>query len=436
MSTIVRVNGDSKAMSMLLRRNCQRLFRKSFQPPSVEMSIRKQRAPPTGRQVEAVMKYLVLKEDSDCRQPQPTIHVATARRVTNALTAKEIYDSALDPALVPQPLTLRGQHRNVSAPAALQTTRSDTPRFAAVSKVVTGDDTSHTYFRSRPRSHQHALLDTSARLIAGGIGAADVAQFMGLTLQELVHEIARFTLAARDTPSIVEEEIRTFYASNPASLDSRLLRSGEIPPNITDMHVTDTQGDQVQNEEALYDSQSDAAEEGPWTSIEEVASGEGSVEDGAHQHDDGVSVYHDTLESLEKGSVPHQQPIQQREHHTTTCCRRPPWLEFWHRHIPDALPAQTTQASLSNTTGSSSSQIAQPSTLAPLLMGIRTTIFASLAIIIGRLLGILLSELQTLLANQEYSLINILDTVSGWARVVALLLAMVLCVQLYARKRS
>ncbi|ETI27240.1 hypothetical protein G647_09923 [Cladophialophora carrionii CBS 160.54] len=430
MSTIIRLNGDSSAMSMIVRPNCQKFSRTPFQAPSLEISMKKQRTSQSVTQVQDAMQHSVLKEDSDCHQSQPPFLVNTARRVTNALTAREIYESALDPALVPEPLTLRGQYRNVSAPAALQTTRSDSPRYTPLQQVATGDGSSKRHFHSRRRSHQHVLLDISARLIAAGIEAADVAQIMNLILQELIHKIARCTVAVRDTPSIVEEEIRTFYASNSASSDGGFPQSGGISPHVTDADVTHRRGDPFQEERTTHHHQSDAVEEGPWARIKEMATPHDFAVDG-HQQDEGLSVYHDALESLEKEPAMYQQLIQQGEHDTSTCCRRPAGLGFWRRNAPAALPVQTTPASESIALVPSP-LTAQPSRMATFLMGIRTAIFASLATIVGRLLGVLMSELQT----SGFSLINILNTLGGCARMIALVLAMVLCVQIYARTRS
>ncbi|OCT49677.1 hypothetical protein CLCR_07202 [Cladophialophora carrionii] len=434
MSTVVRLNGDSSAMSMIVRRNCQKFSRTPSQAPSLEISMKKQRTSQSMTQVQNAMQHSVLNEDSDRHQSQPPFLVDTARRVTNALTAREIYESALDPALVPEPLTLRGQYRNVSAPAALQTTRLDGPRYTPLQQVATGDGSSKRHFHSRRQSHQHVLLDISARLIAAGIEAADVAQLINLTLQELIDKIARFTVAVRDTPSIVEEEIRTFYASNSAFSEGGFPQSGGIGLHVTDADVTHTRGDPPQEEGTTHHYQSDAVEEGSWARIKEVATPHDLVGDG-HQQDEGLSVYHDALEILEKEPVMYQQLIQRGEHHTTTCCRRPAGPGSWRRNTPAALPVQTTPASESMALVPSP-LTAQPSRMVTFLMGIRTAIFASLATIVGRLLGVLMSELQTSPCNQGYSLINILNTLGGCARMIALVLAMVLCVQIYARTRS
>jgi hypothetical protein len=423
MSRIVRLNGDTSAMSVLVQENCRKLSRTPFQPPSVEFSLKKQR---TIRQVEHGMHDSPQKENSDYHQPQPPPPVYTARRVTNALTAREIYESALDPALVPKPLTFRGQLRNVSAPAALETADLPTTTFEPHQAGATENTSSISHFRGRPRSHQHALLDVSARLIAVGFEAADIAQLMDLTLQELVHELARFTIAARDTPSIVEEEIRLFCVSVPASSDRGASRSRERDPNVTGADITHTLGGQLHGEEALAGHEPHAAEEGPWISIEEVSTAQDLEKDEAQQDDDEASVYHDALESLKNEPKAHKPMPNQEEHHATTYYRRPARIR---RHnVLTVIPVPAPQANV-NTTLWASSQHTQSLRAPVFRICISTTIWFSLAIFIGRLLGILLSELQTLLSNRGYSFLNILNILSVWAERIALVLAVVLLIQ-------
>jgi hypothetical protein len=427
MSRIVRLTGDTSAMSVLVQENCRKLSRTPFQPPSVEFSLKKQR---TIRQVEHGMRHSPQKENSDYHQPQPPPPVDTARRVTNALTAREIYESALDPTLVPKPLTFRGQLRNMSAPAALETADLPTTTFEPPQAGATENASSVSHFRGRPRSQRHALLDVSARLIAVGLEAAGIAQLMDLTLQELVHELARFTIAARDTPSIVEEEIRLFYVSVPASSDRGASRSRERDQNVTGADITHTLGGQTHEDKALAGHESHATEEGPWISIEEVSTAQDLEKDEAQQDDDEASVYHDALESLENEPNAHKTMPKQEEHHATTYYRRPAGVR---RHnVLTVIPVPTPQANVT-TTPWASSQHAQPFKALTFRNFISIAIRSFLATFIGRLLGILLSELQTLLSNRGYSFLNILNFVSVWAEKIAVVLAVVLYVQHHVR---
>ncbi|OAP64192.1 hypothetical protein AYL99_00164 [Fonsecaea erecta] len=136
-------------------------------------------------------------------------------RFVKSLTAKDVYFLAPDPSLVPRPLAFRKQTRIVTAPAVLQSGAVETRQAERRKEWECEEQPPACHFRDRPRSHQHAILDAVARVVADGLDASEVAKDMDMEWNELAQYMASFGVSARDIPSVLDQEIQLFYSSTP-----------------------------------------------------------------------------------------------------------------------------------------------------------------------------------------------------------------------------
>jgi hypothetical protein len=169
---------------------------------------------------------------------------SASRRVTNALTAAELYESVSDKGSVPEPLVIRGRYASIPAciqrpigdplveaddllmvPEPLQLSKSTRTASAPAKPfhnvetciMVTPASPAHDENAKAPasllRGEWYALIDTAARLLASGVPAADVAEDMGLSSDELIDRLALLAVTSRDSTASIMHDINIFFGA-------------------------------------------------------------------------------------------------------------------------------------------------------------------------------------------------------------------------------
>lgn len=335
------------------------------------------------------------------------------RRVTDALTARELYESASEPDLVPEPLTLRRQTRIVSAPAAPQST------FSTIQPLRMGSNQfgkhRSTHFRDRPQSQQLALLDIATRHIASGIDVVEVATIMELDLNELVDYISCFTVGIRDAKTAADEELSTAGSRVLTTSDLEQGNNNNLStPEDAENKFDDGWEDHFADEETLIAPQLNMIVESVLEEIESVASDEIPHKVSSPIPEEQVTFYdasndqidpsppNDTFAENENGQMPVSPPyVADRG-------------EPQHR-VAVAVPISCTQGNASAPNTPPSTRLAPSHSMFRIITNVPWPIWIVLAIVFGRFLGILVSELQAPSFQYDYRLGKALYLLKVWA---------------------
>ncbi|KAH0827227.1 hypothetical protein AYO21_09075 [Fonsecaea monophora] len=362
--------------------------------------------------------------------------VGTLRRFIRSLTSRKSFNVASDPSLVPAPLTIRKQARNISAPASLPSSDSATaeahqnerhghghtkpePGTSSSSSSSTSGGICH-HFRNRPRSHQHAILAAVTRMVANG--EADVAEIAGvldMEPSELVQYMADFEALAREAPSVVDEEITAFYSSIPATV----LSESEVDELCGGTHlrcvetneagVVALTGKETETELATNE-RDDLSDDGSESTVRvRRLSWVSSDDDDAD--DDGAEVYYDAQEYPDESPSPNRVPpplytvlwsSSDQDHadrtihsHYLTPSRQV--LELQRRRLPIPNTTATTTAIVLSIVLPVPDPAAPPpasppppqkSLLQRIISKVPNIVWMGLAVLVGRFLGVALSE--------------------------------------------
>ncbi|OAL33187.1 hypothetical protein AYO20_07504 [Fonsecaea nubica] len=358
--------------------------------------------------------------------------VATPRRFIRSLTSRKSFNVASDPSLVPAPLTIRKQARNVSAPASLPSSDSATADAAHQAerhghdptKPEPGSSSSSNpgsichHFRNRPRSHQHAILAAVTRMVANGEAeVAEIAAVLDMEPSELVQYIADFEALAREAPSVVDEEITAFYSSIPATVLSESEVDelcGGTPLGYVETNeagVVALTGKETGMEPVTHEGD-DLSDDGSESTIRARRLSWVSSDD----DDDGAEVYYDAQEYPDESPSPSRVPpplytvLWSSDHdhadrtvhsHYLTPGRQV--LELQHRRlpIPDTTTTTTTTAIVLSVVlpvpDPAAPRTAPPpppqkSLLQRIISKVPNIVWMGLAVLVGRFLGVALSE--------------------------------------------
>ena len=320
------------------------------------------------------------------------------RRVSNALTAREIIYLAAEPSLVPKPLSFRKLGQNISVPAALETSRSVEQRLEVLDGVVENAKLP-AEFRVLARSNRHGILDVLARFVAAGADPSDFADDMGIDLSELTQHIASFGVAARDSPEDVEEEVHAFNAPFSTSTE----HAGTLEDTCTLEDEITSVSKQVEEWGQTWEEEDTLVEEGP----DEVAEStwrdkrkdtrDGDIQSNLQKDEDRFSAYHDALEAQNYAENSFIQGVTER------CESQIPSFpqqatNVPHARLPSAIVPTSTDPAAAHPAsvqvhGSGTRQPSSP-LLVKVISKIPFVFLLILAVIIGRSLGVLLSEIQ------------------------------------------
>ncbi|OQV02239.1 hypothetical protein CLAIMM_07472 [Cladophialophora immunda] len=337
---------------------------------------------------------------SVCRQ----VSIAPSR-FAKLLTAKELYDLAPDPSLVPRPLTIRKQTRNVSASAPLESGAIDTHEAQSCREKRTGGRHLVCHIRDRLRSHQHAIIDTIARIVSNEVGVSDIANDMVLESNELTLYMANFGAAARDGPCVLDEAVQLLYSSVPATpftgdkLCNALLSHGEIHKSSV---LIDSANDKVETEahEGKEIHHTRVASEGTlsWAEEEDDVFPDGHREWFIPQISgpdvENEEVFHDAQESQDE-TLSGESRMQLPDSNNSTYPTTDQAIQGWpHSSVVGFLflrPPDVATERRNTYLGVPKAQVAE---FKSMCTAIPSMVLIILAIMVGRLLGILLSELQ------------------------------------------
>ncbi|EXJ66650.1 uncharacterized protein A1O5_10321 [Cladophialophora psammophila CBS 110553] len=251
------------------------------------------------------------------------------RRYAKSLTAQDVYNLAIDPVLVPRPLTIQKQTRIISAPPALE-------------NPAAGKD----------------------------MGSNELAQHM-----------ASVDVSARDTLFVVDEEIQSFYSPVPVSA----FNEGEYRGAI--LNRTDIDGDaaSVDWEEwgkclSLIEAKRNVLQDNP---------PEGEVRECSGADIDHKEVYHDALERQEE-TMSEKSSTQLSNSHKTASPQVPSIQERLLLPVVNIIVTPPPDV-----------------TTRPQTSGLKKVLWKTTGIIVsllaGRLLGILVSELQEIVFRRGSS---------------------------------
>ncbi|KIW84812.1 hypothetical protein Z517_00200 [Fonsecaea pedrosoi CBS 271.37] len=254
--------------------------------------------------------------------------VGTPRRFIRSLTSRKSFNVASDPSLVPTPLTIRKQARNISGPASLPSSDNATPKAHqnerhghGHTKPEPGTNSSSStpggichHFRNRPRSHQHAILAAVTRMVDNGEAeVAEIAGVLDMEPSELVQYMADFEALAREAPSVVDEEITAFYSSIPATVLSESEVDelcGGTPLRCVETNETGVvalTGKETETEPATHE-RDDLSDDGSESTIRARRLSWVSSDDD-DDDDDGAELYYDAQEYPDESPSPSCVPL-------------------------------------------------------------------------------------------------------------------------------
>ncbi|KIX94705.1 uncharacterized protein Z520_09395 [Fonsecaea multimorphosa CBS 102226] len=320
------------------------------------------------------------------------------------LTTKYIYDLAPDPSLVPRPLTIRKQTRNVSAPAALGSATLDTWQAERCNETRDGGKYPTHHFRDRPRSHQHAILDIISRIVANGVDAAQIAKDMDMDPNELIQYMASFGVSARDAPSVLDEEIHAFFSSVPTTVFSgdklcSALSDRDETPKPTHLMDIATNNLEAESDDGTESTHSQIAGQGllSWSGDQDDVFGDSPHETVVAQvggtHVQSEDVYHDAQESY-GGTLSQESGMKLLNSDNPTCSEDLAGPE-------GQLDSKISFMAVPTPNIATGRKITEPRVFMPpvsilgrLFWKIPRVVWIILAVMAGRLLGILLTELD------------------------------------------
>ena len=233
-------------------------------------------------------------------------------------------------------------------------------------------------------------MDASAAIIAGGVAATTVAILMGLTPEELIGVMAVVAIALRDF--LVDLDTDN-YSSVPSKYETSVIRI-EPDENMTIEDAIQAWEQTCEDEETLVAYDPDATEERSRETTNEIDSPQRGDQIAMQGGDDENPVFYDAPESRRTGSVLHETPSRGYEDRTTISFRRVADLEEARRRDVLAAIAALPVQQVAVTLPAPPVFPAYQAKWLDFLSGIPVILLIIQALLLGRLLGILLSEWQ------------------------------------------
>jgi hypothetical protein len=184
------------------------------------------------------------------KTPQSQSENTDVRYGSSVMTfaAQEVYDSASDPSLIPEPLTWRSK----TSPAPFSTS-PESHKWSAVQATcseLSGNFGESSSFSDGPQSLQATLLDLATQLVRSGETPEDIAEQLNLDLVGFLSHLERQQNSVDGAMSSLLAEINTIYPpdsiSNPAqAFPQNGTQEKQIDKNLSEAGLEFLEGDET-----------------------------------------------------------------------------------------------------------------------------------------------------------------------------------------------